>query len=96
MSIHVSSCGGMRMTDQEAIELINTSLAEEFELDPKRMVPEAHLRDDLELDSLDRVDMVVVLQKAFKIKIREEAAIRQIRTLGDIHAYVLGKLRGPQ
>jgi acyl carrier protein len=82
------------MTDQEAIDLINTSLAEEFELDITRMVPEAHLNSDLELDSLDRVDMVIVLQNAFKLKIREEETIRGIQTLGDIHAYVLGKLRG--
>jgi acyl carrier protein len=80
------------MTDQEAIELINTSLTEEFELDMTRMVPQAHLRDDLGLDSLDRVDMVIVLQNAFKIKIREEETIRGIQTLGEIHAYVLGKL----
>ncbi len=80
------------MTDQEAIELINTSLMEEFELDRTRLVPEAHLRDDLGLDSLDRVDMVIVLQNAFKFKIREEGEIREITTLGQIHAFVLGKL----
>ncbi len=84
------------MTDQEAIELINTSLAEEFELDMTRMVPQAHLHDDLGLDSLDRVDMVIVLQNAFKIKIREEETIRGIQTLGEIHAYVLGKLHAAQ
>jgi acyl carrier protein len=80
------------MTDQEAIELINTSLMEEFELDMTRLVPEAHLRDDLGLDSLDRVDMVIVLQNTFKFKIREEGEIREITTLGQIHAFVLGKL----
>ena len=80
------------MTDQEAIDLINTSLMEEFELDMTRLVPEAHLRDDLGLDSLDRVDMVIVLQNAFKFKIREEGEIREITTLGQIHAFVLGKL----
>lgn len=84
------------MTDQEAIEMINTSLAEEFELERTRMVPEARLHDDLGLDSLDRVDMVIVLQNAFKIKIREEEAIRGIQNLGDIHTYVLGKLRAAQ
>jgi acyl carrier protein len=84
------------MTDQEAIELINTSLTEEFELDMTRMVPQAHLRDDLGLDSLDRVDMVIVLQNAFKFKIREEETIRGIQTLGEIHAYVLAKLRAAQ
>ncbi len=79
------------MTDQEIIDLINNSLAEEFELDPQLMTPEATLYDQLGLDSLDTVDMVIVLEGAFGFKIREEEAIRQIRTLGDIHSFVISK-----
>jgi len=81
------------MTEQEIIELINTSLAEEFELDPADMQPEANIYEDLELDSLDTVDMVIVLEGAFNFKIREEEAIREIRTLGDIHNFVIEKKR---
>lgn len=81
------------MTDQEIIELINSSLAEEFELDLADMTPEANLYEDLELDSLDTVDMVIVLEGAFNFKIREEEAIREIRTLGDIHRFVIEKKR---
>ncbi|PLX82984.1 MAG: acyl carrier protein [Desulfuromonas sp.] len=82
------------MTEQEIINLVNTSLAEEFELDPEEMTPEATIFDDLGLDSLDIVDMVIVLEGAFGFKIREEEAIRNIRTLGDINAFVAGKLAG--
>ncbi|MBW1792483.1 MAG: acyl carrier protein [Deltaproteobacteria bacterium] len=81
------------MTNEEIVKLINSSLAEEFELQSENMVPEAGLFTDLELDSLDMVDMVIVLEKAFKFKIREEEAIRSIRTLGDIHEYVINKKR---
>jgi acyl carrier protein len=81
------------MTDQEIIALIDSSLAEEFELEPPQMTPEATLYDDLGLDSLDTVDMVIVLEGAFGFKIREEEAIRQIRTLGDIHRFVIDKKR---
>jgi acyl carrier protein len=81
------------MTDQEIIALIDSSLAEEFELDPQVMTPETTLYDDLGLDSLDTVDMVIVLEGAFGFKIREEEAIRQIRTLGDIHRFVIDKKR---
>jgi len=84
------------MTDQEIIERINTSLAEEFELELADMKPEATLYDELGLDSLDTVDMVIVLEGAFKFKIREETAIREIRTLGDIHKFVIGKYRENQ
>jgi len=81
----------MTMTEMEIIEMINTSLAEEFELDGEIMKPEALIFDDLELDSLDIVDMVVVLENAFEFKIREEDALREIRTLGDIHNFVINK-----
>ncbi len=79
------------MTDQEIIGLINTTLAEEFELNSENMKPEALIFDDLELDSLDIVDMVVVLENAFQFKIREDDAIREIRALGDIHEFVINK-----
>lgn len=79
------------MTEQQIIDLIDSSLAEEFELDPEMMTPEAHIYEDLGLDSLDTVDMVIVLEGAFKFKIREEEEIREIRTLGDIHRFVSGK-----
>jgi acyl carrier protein len=81
------------MTDQEIIELINTSLAEEFELKLADMQPEAHLFEVLGLDSLDTVDMVIVLEAAFGFTIREEESIRRIRTLGDIHEFVINKKR---
>jgi acyl carrier protein len=81
------------MTDQETIELINSSLAEEFEFDLAAMTPETTLFEDMGLDSLDVVDLVIVLETAFGMKIREEEAIRKIRTLGDIHSFVIEKKR---
>lgn len=81
------------MTEQEIIERVDASLAEEFELDTADMVPEATLFDDLGLDSLDMVDMVIALEHTFKIKIRDEEEIRKIRTLGDIHRFVINKAK---
>jgi acyl carrier protein len=81
------------MTEQEIIELVDASIAEEFELDRAAMKPEATLFDDLGLDSLDIVDLVIVLENAFKFKIREDKALRDIRTMGDIHTYVVAKKR---
>jgi acyl carrier protein len=83
----------MIMTNEEIIHIINDSLIKEFELDEEKMVPDAMLYENLELDSLDRVDMVIVLENAFKFKIREEKEIREIRTLGDIHNFVINKIR---
>ena len=79
------------MTNDEIIKIINEALIKEFELDSSKMLPEAVLFDTLELDSLDMVDMVIVLENAFKFKITEEKEIRGIRTLGDIHNFVIKK-----
>lgn len=81
------------MTDQEIIEQINSSLAEEFEFALGDMTPDTTLFEDMGLDSLDIVDLVIVLETAFDIKIREEEAIRKIRTLSDIHSFVINKKR---
>ena len=79
------------MTNDEIIKIINEALIKEFELETDKMVPEATLFESLELDSLDMVDMVIVLENAFKFKITEEEEIRGIRTLGDIHNFVIKK-----
>ena len=79
------------MTETEVITLANEALAEEFELDIEKMTPEARFKDDLGLDSLDAVDMVVVLEKTFSIKIGKDPAILAIRTVGDMHAYIMRK-----
>ena len=47
------------MSDDKIIAQINDALAEEFEFERADMTPESHLIDDLELDSLDFVDLVV-------------------------------------
>ena len=81
------------MTDEQIIDLVNRTLAEEFELNPQDLTPGAHLITDLGLDSLDFVDMVVVLQNAFHVSLREEPSIQQIRTVGEIHQLVIAKKR---
>ncbi len=81
------------MTDSEVIELVNRSLVNEFELDPGVMKPDALLVEGLGFDSLDFVDIVVVLQQAFGVTLREEPRVREVRTLGDLHRLVIEKKR---
>ncbi|NTV13271.1 MAG: acyl carrier protein [Desulfobulbaceae bacterium] len=69
---------------QQVIEVV----AEEFELDPAKLTPEATLYDDLGLDSLDAVDLVVALEKAFSIKLANEEAVRSVRTMDDLFRLV--------
>ncbi|GAB4335641.1 MAG: acyl carrier protein [Desulfobulbaceae bacterium] len=79
----------MRRNGDEIFQRLKTVFAEEFELEPERLVPEATLFDDLELDSLDAVDMVVALEKEFGVKVKDEESMRSIRTLGDLHRLML-------
>ena len=66
---------------------------EEFEVAPERLTPEAHLFQDLGLDSLDIVEMMVALQKAFGIQLRDSDEARAIRTLNDLHDFVLNEIK---
>jgi len=81
------------MTDAEIIGIIDDSMVEEFEFDRNMMTPETHLVKDLEMDSLDFVDLVVLLQSAFGVELRDEPKVRQVNTLGDLHNLVLEKKR---
>lgn len=76
------------MIDQEIINKINKVFEESFEIEKERLVPEAHIFTDLGLDSLDIVDLVVALQGAFGVKIRNEEKVRDIRTLQDIYQFI--------
>lgn len=83
------------MTVNEQIrQQVIAVVAEEFELDPARLTPEATLYDDLGLDSLDAVDLVVALEKAFTIKLANEEAVRSVRTMADLFQLVSNTRRG--
>ncbi len=83
------------ISDQELKDKINLVLAEEFELDEDDLLPSANLYEDLGLDSLDAVDMVVALEKAFGIKLSNEEEVRSVRTLEELYGLV-AKLRDEQ
>lgn len=70
------------MTEQEIIDTINRVFEESFEIEKEKLQPQAHIFNDLGLDSLDIVDLIVALQKSFGVNIRNEENVRNIRTLG--------------
>ncbi len=76
------------MTRDEIVTMTNAVFEESFELPPEQLVPQAQVFDDLGLDSLDTVDLVVALQKKFGVSIRDDARVREIRTLNDIYDFI--------
>ncbi|MGD8573897.1 MAG: acyl carrier protein [Gammaproteobacteria bacterium] len=69
-------------TDKILTELKNI-LNEQFEIDPGDVTPEARLYEDLDLDSIDAVDLVIRLQQLTGKKIKPEE-FKEVRTVGDI------------
>ena len=72
------------ISEEQVRRRVMQIMAEEFELEPELLQPDATLYEDLGLDSLDAVDMVVALEKAFGMKMTDEEAVRAVRTLGDL------------
>lgn len=70
------------------IEKINGILADEFEVNKDRMLPDANIREVLELDSLDYIDLVVVVENNFSFKVKPEDFI-QIISFQDFYTYIL-------
>ena len=57
------------MNNAEIIEKVNEFLVEEFEVSAEKITPEANLKETLELDSLDYIDLVVVIENNFSFKV---------------------------
>ncbi|WP_092517539.1 acyl carrier protein [Xenorhabdus japonica] len=72
------------MMEKHAIfQEVSQLLVQLFELSPEDITPESRLYEDLELDSIDAVDMVVHLQKKTGRKIKPEA-FKSVRTVQDV------------
>ncbi len=81
-------------TREEILSAISDVLVEEFECDRAALKPEARLFEDLDLDSIDAVDLIVRLQNQTQLKVKAED-FKAIRTLGDV-ADVILKLMAEQ
>lgn len=79
------------MTKEVIIEKIDGFLIEEFEVEKDEMSPEANLKDALELDSLDFVDLVVAVESTFGVKLVGEDFVN-ITTLQDFYDLIERKL----
>jgi acyl carrier protein len=71
------------MTRQEIEKTIKDILVADFEVDESKLTPDVNLFTELDLDSIDAVDMVVRLQQVVKKKVDPEQ-FRSIRKLSDV------------
>ena len=75
------------MDRSATIEKINGFLMEEFEVEQGKITPESNLRETLELDSLDYIDLVVVIENNFGFKVKPEDFV-SIVTFQNFYDYV--------
>lgn len=71
----------------EIVKIINKFLVNEFEIDELKIVPDAHLKDDLGLESLDFVDIAVIVEEEFGFKMKGED-MGGVATLNNLYDYI--------
>lgn len=79
------------MTREELINKVNEVLSEEFEADVADMQPDASLIGVLDLDSLDMVDVVVLVEKNFGYVMKKEDFV-SVKTFADFYDFLCNKL----
>lgn len=79
------------MERKEIEEKVREFLIEDLEVDAEAIRPEANLKEDLEIDSLDFVDIVVIVERNFGFKIKPEE-MAGVATLSDFCDYIEKKL----
>ena len=79
------------MQNEEIIKRINQLLIEEIEIDEAEISPAADLKKDLGIDSLDFVDLFVIIENNFGFKMKAEE-MSDIKKLDDFYTYVIRRV----
>lgn len=79
------------MERKEIEEKVNAFLIEDLEIEEDKIFPEAKLKEDMGIDSLDFVDIVVIVEKNFGFKIKPEE-MAKVTTLSLFYDYIEKKL----
>lgn len=80
------------MTKAELFERISAILQESFEIEPARIVPAARLYEDLDIDSIDAVDLIVQLKPLLGRNLQPDA-FKSVRTMQDVVDVLHGLVR---
>ncbi len=80
------------MTRTEIEEKVKAFLIDDLEIDEDKISNDALLKDDMGIDSLDFVDIVVIVERNFGFKIVPEE-MQDVKTLSQFCDYIEGKMR---
>lgn len=73
------------------LEKIREVVAKKFKVAPEKVTLETRLREDLNVDSLDAVELIMELEDTFKVKIADDEA-QQLKSIGDIVNFLTPKI----
>ncbi|TCK01537.1 acyl carrier protein [Volucribacter psittacicida] len=76
------------MTEQQIQTLLTEALHQLFEIDPNKITPTTHLYEDLEIDSIDAIDLIDYIKRKTGHKLQAED-FRNVRTVNDVVQAVL-------
>jgi acyl carrier protein len=83
------------MNNEKIIETIRQFMMDEFEVEEEKIIPEANLKSTLGLDSLDYIDLVVVIENNFAFKVKPED-FTGIVTYQDFCNYVISRVNAKE
>lgn len=75
------------MTKQEIQEKVNAFLTDRLEYEPATLTPEAELKRDLGMTSLDAVETSIFIKRTFGFQ-PERGAVKALVTLQDLYDYI--------
>ncbi len=75
------------MNREDVKKIVNDFLIDEFEIDEELIHDDANLIEDLGIESLDFVDIVVIIEKEFNFKVKLED-LANVHTLNDLYDYI--------
>lgn len=80
------------MQREDIKQKINLMLIEEFEIEESQIRPDARFKEDFDIDSLDFVDLVVIIEKNFNFKVKGEEMIN-IKKLVDFYNFIFDRIK---
>lgn len=76
------------MSRDEVVVKVNDFLVDEFELEEEQLSPSALMKEDLDIESLDFVDIAVIIERQFGLKVTSEQMVL-IKKLEDLYNFIL-------
>jgi acyl carrier protein len=73
---------------EKTLEKLKNIMVEELELNPDDIKPEAHLVNDLDVNSLEFMNVIMVVEETFEIFL-DENRLRNLKTVGDVVDYIV-------